>query len=150
MTPDSSTLSFITPLDSPVSVHTADGTPCSITNQGILSTSRFSVPDVSFVPQLSMNLLSVGQLTDMNCFIGFDDSSCFIQDRQSRRVIGSGHRRRGSPSLYVLDTLHLPSTSTSKALVSSAMTILNETRRIIKSNETVHNSELTNRKKIHR
>nr|ADB85425.1 putative retrotransposon protein [Phyllostachys edulis] len=39
--------------------------------------------------------------------------SCFsvLDDRQSRRVIGSGHRRRGSPSLYVLDTLYLPSTT---------------------------------------
>jgi len=25
---------------------------------------------------------------DMNCFVGFDDLSCFIQDRSSGRVIG--------------------------------------------------------------
>jgi hypothetical protein len=65
-----------------------------------------------------MNLLSVGQRADMNCFVGFDDLSSFIQDRSSGRVIGNGHRRRDSSNLYVLDTLHLPSTATS-ARVSS-------------------------------
>ena len=63
------------------SVQTADGTSCPITSHGSLSTSHFSVPNVSYVPQLSMNLLSVGQITNQNCFIGFDDSSCFVQDR---------------------------------------------------------------------
>ena len=59
-------------------IQTADGTCCHITHQGSLSSSNFSVPNVSFVPQLSMNLLSVGQITDHNCFVGFDDSLCFI------------------------------------------------------------------------
>ena len=76
-------------------------------------------PTVSFVPQLSMNLLLVGQITDQNCFIGFDDSSCFVQDRRTGRVIGTGQRRRGSSSLYVLDTLSLPASATSTAHVSS-------------------------------
>ena len=79
----------------------------------------FVIPDVSFVPKLSVNLLSVGQIADHNCFIGFDDSSCFIQDRRSGTVIGTGHRRRCSPSLYILDTLRLPSPTTSTTRVSS-------------------------------
>jgi hypothetical protein len=99
------------------SIQTADGTSCSITHEGSLSTSHFSLPDVSFVPKLSMNLLSVGQVIDHNCFVGFDDSSCFIQNRRIGTVLGTGHRRKGSPSLYVLDTLHLPPSS---ARVSSA------------------------------
>jgi len=101
------------------SVQTADGTSCPITSHGSLSTPHFSVPNVSFVPQLSMNLLSVGQITDQNCFIGFYDSSCFVQDRRTGRVIGTGHCRRGSSSLYVLDTLSLPASATSTAHVSS-------------------------------
>jgi hypothetical protein len=28
---------------------------------------------ISLVPQLSMNLLSIGQIVDMNCFVGFDN-----------------------------------------------------------------------------
>ena len=101
------------------SVQTADGTYCPITSHGSLSTPHFSVPNVCFVPQLSMNLLSVGQITDQNCFFGFDDSSCFVQDRRTGRVIGTGHHRRGSSSLYVLDTLSLPASATSTAHVSS-------------------------------
>ena len=103
------------------SVQTANGTSCPITHQGSLSNSYFSVPDVSFVPQFSMNLLSVGQLADHNCFVGFDDSSCFIHDRRTGTVLGTGHRRSGSPSLYVLDTLRLPHIS---AHVSSAASSL--------------------------
>ena len=34
--------------------------------------------DVSLVPKLSMNLIYVDQLADLNCVIGFDDTSCFI------------------------------------------------------------------------
>lgn len=43
-------------------------------------------------------------------------------DRQSKRVIGTGHRRRGSTSLYILDTLHLPSASTTSAFQMAAST----------------------------
>jgi hypothetical protein len=48
-----------------------------------------------------MDLLSVGQITDHNCFVGFDDSSCLVQDRHTGDVIGTGRRRN----------LHLTSTS---------------------------------------
>ena len=92
MTSDHSQLVDCRTVHDGTSVQTADGTPCSITHQGSLSNSHFSVPHVSLVPQLSMNLLSVGQITDQNCFIGFDDSSCFIQDRRNGTVIGTGHR----------------------------------------------------------
>ena len=62
---------------------------------------------------LSMNLISVEQLADMNCFVGFDDSSSFMQDRRTRIVIGIGHRQRGSIGLYVLNCLSLPLSSIS-------------------------------------
>jgi len=117
VTSNQSQLVACKPVVDGVSVQTADGTSCPITHHGSLSNSYFSVPDVSFVPKLSMNLLSVGQLADHNCFVGFDDSTCFIQDRRTGTVLGTGHRRSGSPSLYVLDTLRLPHIS---AHVSSA------------------------------
>jgi hypothetical protein len=80
------------------------------------------VLDVSFVPQLSMSLLSVGQIADHNCFVGFDDSSCFIQDCRTGALIVTGHRRRGSPSLYVLNTLRLPQSSARLSSVASSST----------------------------
>ncbi|XP_022679406.1 uncharacterized protein LOC111256097 [Setaria italica] len=82
MTSDSSHLDSCQPIADTRSrsVQTADGNFCTVTHQGNLVTSDF---DVSLVPKLSMNLISVGQLADMNCVIGFDATSCFIQDRQT-------------------------------------------------------------------
>ncbi len=112
VTSDCSQLVSCQPVKEGASVQTADGTFCSVTHHGSLSSSKFSVPKISLVPQMSMNLMSVGQLADMNYFIVFDATSCYVQDRQTKQVIGTGRRRRGSSDLYVLDTLHLPRAST--------------------------------------
>ena len=53
---DSSALSSLRSLDSPINVLTADGTPLSVAGRGNLTTPTFSVPDVSHVPRLTMNL----------------------------------------------------------------------------------------------
>jgi hypothetical protein len=66
---------------------------------------------------LSMDLLSVGQITDHNCFVGFDDSSCFVQDRRTWDVIGTGRHCKAAPRLYILNTLHLPSSTASSSHV---------------------------------
>jgi hypothetical protein len=55
----------------------------AVTHQGNLATSQLTVPGVSLVPKLSMNLISVGQLTDIHCIVVFDDTSCFVQDRRT-------------------------------------------------------------------
>ena len=60
VTSDSSQLVDCKTVHDGASVQTTDGTSCSITHQGSLSTAHFTVPNVSLVPQLSMNLLSVG------------------------------------------------------------------------------------------
>ena len=122
VTSDSSCLTSCRPVADDACVHTADGTPCKVTHKGTLSTSRFAVSDVSLAPKLSMNLMSVGQLADRNYFVGFDDISCYVQDRHSGKIIGTGHRCRGSTSLYELDKLHLPSASTSSVFPSAAST----------------------------
>ena len=81
VTSDQSQLVASKPVADGASIQTADGTSCYISHQGSLCTSNFSVPDVSFVPQLSMSLLSIRKIADQNCFVGFDDSTCFVQDR---------------------------------------------------------------------
>jgi len=78
MTFDKSQLDFCRPLPNNKHVQTIDGSSCIVTHHSNLATSDFTVSNVSFVPQLSINLMCVGQLTDMNCFVGFDDTSCFI------------------------------------------------------------------------
>ena len=108
VTSDQSHLASTTPVTEGTSVQTADGTLCHVTHKDSLSDSNFTVPNIFFVTELSMDL-SVGQITDHNSFVGFDDLSCFVQDRHTGDMIGTGHRRKSSPRLYILDTLHLPS-----------------------------------------
>jgi hypothetical protein len=83
MTSNSSLLSAICSLISPVHVLMADGTSLHVSSRGTLSTSSFSVPDISHVPRLKMNLLSASQLTNSGCRIILDADSCAIQDRHT-------------------------------------------------------------------
>jgi hypothetical protein len=75
MTSGSSLLFAIRSLISPVRVLTADGTSLSVSSRGTLSTSSFSVPDISHVSRLKMNLFSASQLTDSGCRVILDANS---------------------------------------------------------------------------
>jgi hypothetical protein len=103
MTSASSILSALRSLVSPVRVITADGTSLPVFSRGTLSTSAFSVPDISHVPSLKMNLFSASQLTDSGCRIILDADSCAVQDRRTQALVGAGPRSRGSPGLWELD-----------------------------------------------
>ncbi|KAH7665923.1 RNA-directed DNA polymerase protein [Dioscorea alata] len=107
MTPDATHLHQSRPPLLTTRVRTADGTLLSVSSTGHFSSSAFSVPSVSHVPRLSMNLMSVSQLTDHNCQVIFYRTSCRVQDH-SGMVIGAGRRHNG---VYVLDSLHLPSST---------------------------------------
>lgn len=78
MPSDSSALSSLHPLYSPINILTADGTSLHIASRGILSTPSFSVPSVSHVPRLTMNLFSAAQLTNYGCRVILDTDSCSI------------------------------------------------------------------------
>ncbi|GAV61848.1 hypothetical protein CFOL_v3_05374 [Cephalotus follicularis] len=66
-------------------IHTANGSSMHVTYTGIVKTQSFSIPDTYLVPQLSLNLLYVGQLCDNGydllfflswlCYSGFADGS---------------------------------------------------------------------------
>jgi hypothetical protein len=64
-------------------VHTADGSPLSIAGQGTLCSDPFHVPDVSLVPNLTMQLMSNGQITDHDCCVILDPDVCYIQNRRA-------------------------------------------------------------------
>ena len=115
MSSDSSVLSSLRPLDSPVNVLTADGTSLPVASRGILSTPSFSVPSVSHVPRLTMNLFSAAQLTDSGCRVILDTDSCSIQDRRTKALVGAGPRRRESEGLWEVDWLCVPSAATTSA-----------------------------------
>jgi hypothetical protein len=78
MTSDSSVLSSLHSLDFPLSVLTADSTSLPVTSRGTLSTPSFSVSNVSLVPCLTMNLLSVAQTADSGCRVIFYADSVSI------------------------------------------------------------------------
>ena len=63
----------------------------------------FHVPAVSYVPKLTMQLISAGQLTDHGCRVILDSDSCCIQDRITGLLVGTGPRRRDSQRLWELD-----------------------------------------------
>ena len=70
------------------------------------------------VPHLSINLISVSQLTSSRFLVSFSSTGCSVQDPCTGRQIGTGLKSGG---LYYLRSLHLPSFSISLvALVSSA------------------------------
>lgn len=57
-------------------IQTADGT-LPITCHGTLHT-HFIALGVAYVPSLSMNLMPVGQPTNMKDFLGLDENGCWV------------------------------------------------------------------------
>jgi hypothetical protein len=89
MTHHSAHLSSLQPSYRHCIVHTADGSPLSVAGQGTLSSDSFHVPDVSLVPDLTMQLMSVGQITDHDCRVILDPDVCYIQDRRTGHLVGT-------------------------------------------------------------
>ena len=119
MTPDSTNLSSVSSPDPPIFVQTADGISLSVAGRGILSTSSFDVPTVSHVPKLTMQLLSMGQITDHGCRIILESDSCCVQDLRTGLLVGTRPRCRDSQCLWELDWLHLPSSTLTHLAPSS-------------------------------
>jgi hypothetical protein len=67
-----------------------------------------------------MQLMSAGQITDYDCRVILDPDFCYIQDRCTGHLVGTGPRRCDSQCLWELDWFCLPSVA-SVDLVSSAI-----------------------------
>jgi hypothetical protein len=50
---------------------------------GTVHTPSLSISDVFYVPKLSFNLLSVGQLCELGYRLVFDSSGVYVQDPQT-------------------------------------------------------------------
>ncbi|GAV76357.1 hypothetical protein CFOL_v3_19832 [Cephalotus follicularis] len=83
-------------------VHAMGSLPCFISQPSL----RLS--NVLYIPQLSTNLLSVGQLVDNNCTVFFSSHDCVIQDQG--QVTEKG-KKEGS--WFSMDLHHLPIRQTS-------------------------------------
>jgi hypothetical protein len=57
------------------------------------------------VPNLSLNLLSVGQLCELGLELHFSKRDCDVQDPQTGQLIGTTHK---IGRLFELSSLHLP------------------------------------------
>ncbi|KAI4328693.1 hypothetical protein L6164_021028 [Bauhinia variegata] len=107
-------LSTRTPISSLPPIHTANGIKMSITHVGDATTYNLYLPYTYFVPNLALNLISVGQLCDLGLNILFSSYGCQVMDPQTGQILRSG-RKVGR--LFELVSLRLPS-----KLISTATT----------------------------
>jgi hypothetical protein len=103
MTPHLAHLSSLHPSYRHCTVHTVDGSPLSVAGLGMLCSDSFHIPNVSLVPDLTMQLMSAGQITDHDCRVILDPGFCYGQDRHTGHLVGNGPRRRDSLRLWELD-----------------------------------------------
>jgi len=68
-----------------------------------------SLTDVFVSPDLSTNLISIGQLVDNNCDVHFSQSSCVVQDQGSGKMITKGSKVGQLFSLHVSPSSYIPS-----------------------------------------
>jgi hypothetical protein len=71
--------------------------------QGTLSSDSFHVPDISLVPDFTIQLMSARQITDHDYRVILDHDVCYIQDRYTDHLVGTGPRRHDSQHLWELD-----------------------------------------------
>uniref|UniRef100_A0A2N9HR29 Integrase catalytic domain-containing protein n=1 Tax=Fagus sylvatica TaxID=28930 RepID=A0A2N9HR29_FAGSY len=98
-------------------ITTADG---SVSHVGSISTPNLSISDVFCVPKLHLNLLSVGQLTELGLNLFFSSRGCLVQDSQTGQIVGSA-RKVGR--LFELTSLHFPSSSVSAPVIAASASI---------------------------
>ncbi|KAG9447257.1 hypothetical protein H6P81_013385 [Aristolochia fimbriata] len=98
---------------------TADGSQLSDSSVGSICTpSGIRLSNVMYVPQLLLNLISVGQLCDLGFHVLFTSSGCQLQDPTSGKVLGTG-RKVGR--LFELEALGHVSSHTLLKLVSNGL-----------------------------
>jgi transposase InsO family protein len=116
MTPYPSFFSHTSSARHAPNIHTANGSTMLVRSIGTVSTSKLSISDVFHVPQLSYNLLSVGQLAELGYRIILDYYGCVVQDPRTGQELGTG-RRIGR--LFEISSLRLPAIGVSAATSSS-------------------------------
>uniref|UniRef100_A0A2N9HUB6 Integrase catalytic domain-containing protein n=1 Tax=Fagus sylvatica TaxID=28930 RepID=A0A2N9HUB6_FAGSY len=101
-------------------ITTADGSAMTVSHVGSISTPNLSVSDVFCVPKLHLNLLSVGQLTELGLNLFFSSRGCLVQDSRTGQIIGTA-RKVGR--LFELTSLHFPSSSISAPVIAASASI---------------------------
>ena len=92
MTPDESQFSKKAPLEQPITIYAADGTPMTISHKGTISYPCLSLSDTFHILKLSLNLLFVGQLYELGIDLLFTNHSVDMQDPRMGQVLGIDHK----------------------------------------------------------
>ncbi|KAL3534831.1 hypothetical protein ACH5RR_003292 [Cinchona calisaya] len=86
-------------------VHTANNSSLHINHIGSTTTSDINIPDTYYVPNLSFNLLYVGQFCDLDFNLNFLKNDCIVQDLHTSKQIRTGCK---VGRLFELTSLHFP------------------------------------------
>jgi hypothetical protein len=120
MTHHSAHLSTICSSYCHLTVQTVNDLPLSVAGHGTLCSDSFYVPDVSLVPDVTMQLMSAGWIIGHDCHVILDPDFCYIQDRRTVIWLVLAPQRCASKHLWELDWLRLPSIAPT-SLVSPAV-----------------------------
>jgi hypothetical protein len=106
----------------PVQVRMANGTISYAKVAGTIKLfENFSVHNVLLVPEFSLNLISVPKLTQSSsCTVVFDNVHCFIQEKRTLKMIGSGELIEGLYYLTIKTNTHHTSTTVNTSQASSS------------------------------
>lgn len=103
MTGDRTLISNLVPVSNQV-VRAGDGEGMLVCGRGSVNTEAVVLPDVWYVPGLTMNLVSVGQLTeDPDLVVSMGGGMCRISKTSDGSVLGRAPLR--SNRKYVVDFL---------------------------------------------
>ena len=64
-------------------IYTADESLLSVDHVGHISTPTIALPHTYYVPKLTLNLISVGQLCELGLTVLFSSTGCVVQDPQT-------------------------------------------------------------------
>ena len=59
---------------------------------GNVYNSKLNLLDIFHVPKLSLNLVSVGQLTELSFNVIFSNHGCYVQDSQTGEILRTDHK----------------------------------------------------------
>ncbi|CAN6351455.1 unnamed protein product [Urochloa humidicola] len=87
-------------------VQTHTGARLQVCGKGSVKTGQFNIPNVSYVPGLSENIISVSQLTDTGFTVMFGADGFTVKKSGNETKVGSGSY--GGNQLFHLDSLMIP------------------------------------------
>jgi hypothetical protein len=101
-------------------ITTANGSAMTVSYVDSISTPNLSVSNVFCVPKLHLNLLSIGQLTELGLNLFFSFCGCLVQDSRTGQIVGTAHK---VGRLFELTSLHFPSSSVSALVIATSASI---------------------------